>query len=62
MRNGQRGENFVSHYLRYINRSLTCRKIVRHGASSFTSHLKEGVMQIFITLKIHHLGCISLMH
>jgi hypothetical protein len=33
--------------------SLTCRKILRYGAESFTSPLKEVVRSIFITLKIH---------
>jgi hypothetical protein len=36
--------------------SFTCRKMLRHGASGFTSHPKEGVLRIFITLKIHRLG------
>jgi hypothetical protein len=31
--------------------SLTCRKILRHGTSGFTSHLKEGVLRTFIALK-----------
>jgi hypothetical protein len=30
---------------------LTCRKILRHGTSGFTSHKKEGVLWIFIALK-----------
>jgi hypothetical protein len=30
--------------------SLTCRKILRHGASGFTFPPKEGVQQIFIAL------------
>jgi hypothetical protein len=50
-RNGWRSENFAYQYLRYVNRSLTCRKILWHGASSFTSYPNEGVLQIFITLK-----------
>jgi hypothetical protein len=28
--------------------SLTCRKILRHGTSGFTSHPKEGVLRIFV--------------
>jgi hypothetical protein len=32
-------------------RSLTCRKIFRHGTSGFTSHPKEVVLRIFIALK-----------
>jgi hypothetical protein len=35
---------------------LTCRKILRHGTSGFTSHPKESVLRIFIALKIHRLG------
>jgi hypothetical protein len=31
--------------------SLACRKILWHGANSFTSPLKKGTLQIFITLK-----------
>jgi hypothetical protein len=31
--------------------SLTCRKILRHGTSGFTSHPKKGVLRIFIGLK-----------
>jgi hypothetical protein len=38
-------------YLRYLKGSLTCRKILRHRTSGFTSHLKEGVLRIFIALK-----------
>jgi hypothetical protein len=38
-------------YLWYINESFTCRKILRHVTSSFTSHPKEGIMLIIITLK-----------
>jgi hypothetical protein len=39
------------HYFLYINGSFTCRKILQHGTSGFTSHPKEGVLRIFITLK-----------
>jgi hypothetical protein len=42
-RNGRRSENFAYRYLRYVNGSLTCRKILRHGAS--------GVLRIFIVIK-----------
>jgi hypothetical protein len=38
-------------YLRYLKGSLTCRKILRHGTSGFTSHPKEGVLRIFIAIK-----------
>jgi hypothetical protein len=34
-----------------FKRSSTCRKILRHGTSGFTSHPKEGVLRIFIALK-----------
>jgi hypothetical protein len=37
-------------YLRYLNGSLTCRKILQ-GASGFTSHPKEVVLRIFIALE-----------
>jgi hypothetical protein len=39
-----------------FKRSLTCRKILRHGTSSLASALMEDVLQIFIALKIHRLG------
>jgi hypothetical protein len=42
---------FACQYLKYLKGSLTCRKILRHGASGFTSQPKEGVLQIFIALK-----------
>jgi hypothetical protein len=35
---------------------LTCRKMLRHGASGFTSPPKEGVLRISIALKIHRFG------
>jgi hypothetical protein len=38
-------------YLRYLKGPLTCRKILQHGTSGFTSHPKESVLQIFIALK-----------
>jgi hypothetical protein len=38
-------------YLWYVSGSFTCCKILRHGTSSFTSHLKEGVLWIFIALR-----------
>jgi hypothetical protein len=45
----------ISHiqYLWYVNGSFTCLKILRHGTSSFTSHLNEGVLQLLSHLKIH---------
>jgi hypothetical protein len=33
------------------NGSLTCHRILRHGANGFNSSPKEGVLQIFIALK-----------
>jgi hypothetical protein len=50
-RNGQMSENFAYQYLRYLKGSLTYLEILRHGTSVFTSHLKEGVLWIFIALK-----------
>jgi hypothetical protein len=47
-RNGRRSENFAYQYLKYLKGSLTCRKILRHGTSGFTSHAKECVLRIFI--------------
>jgi hypothetical protein len=38
-------------YPKYLVGSLTCRKILRNGTSSITSHRKEGVLRISITLK-----------
>jgi hypothetical protein len=50
-RNGRRSENFAYDYLKYLKGSFTCRKILRHRTSGFTSHPKEGVLRIFISLK-----------
>jgi hypothetical protein len=50
-KNGRMSENFAYQYLKSLKGSLTCRKILRHGTSGFTSHPKEGVLQIFIALK-----------
>jgi hypothetical protein len=44
-------ENLVYPALRDLKISWTCCKIVRHGTSGFTSHPKEGMLQVFITLK-----------
>jgi hypothetical protein len=38
-------------YLWYVNGSFTCRKTLQHGTSGFTSHTKEGVLRIFISLQ-----------
>jgi hypothetical protein len=37
-------ENFTCQYLRYLKRSLTCRKVLGHGTLGFTSNPKEGVL------------------
>jgi hypothetical protein len=50
-RNGRRSENFAYQYLKYLKGSSTCRKILRHGTSGFTSHPKESLLRIFIALK-----------
>jgi hypothetical protein len=42
---------FAYQYLKYLEGSLTCCKILRHETSGFTSHPKEGVLRIFIALK-----------
>jgi hypothetical protein len=44
-------KNFAYQCLRYFNGSIPCHKVLRHGAFDVTSHLKEGVLQIFIALK-----------
>jgi hypothetical protein len=49
--NGRRSENFAYQYPEYLKGYLTYRKILGHGASSFTYHPKEGVLRIFIALK-----------
>jgi hypothetical protein len=38
-------------FLSYFKGFLSCRKILRHGADSFTFPPKEGVLPIFIALK-----------
>jgi hypothetical protein len=48
---GEGNENLVYTSPWNFKRSLTCRKILRHGTSGFTSHPKEGVLRIFIALK-----------
>jgi hypothetical protein len=48
---GKGNENLVYSSPRDFKRSLTCRKILRHGTSGFTSHSKEGVLRIFVTFK-----------
>jgi hypothetical protein len=48
---GEGNVNLVCPSPWYFSRCLTCRKILRHGTSGCTSHLKEGVLRIFIALK-----------
>jgi hypothetical protein len=43
-------------YLWYVKGSFTCRKILWHGTSGFTSHPKEGVLRVFSPLKAHRFG------
>jgi hypothetical protein len=44
----------LTKYLFHTSKSsLTCRKILRHGAPDFSSPPKEVVLRIFIALKIH---------
>jgi hypothetical protein len=41
----------LTKYLFHVSeRSLTCRKILRHGADCFTYLLMEGVLRLFISL------------
>jgi hypothetical protein len=54
---GERNENLVYPSPWDIKKSFTCCKILWHGTSGFTSHVKEGVLRIFIALKkIHRLS------
>jgi hypothetical protein len=48
---GEGNENSVYPSPWDFKRSLTFRKMLRHGTSGFTSHPKEGVLRIFIALK-----------
>jgi hypothetical protein len=52
---GEGNENLVHPFSWDLKRSFTCRKILRHGTSGFTSNPKEGLLRIFIALKIHRL-------
>jgi hypothetical protein len=45
---GEGNENLVYPSPWDFKRSFTCRKILRHATSSFTSRQKEGVLRIFI--------------
>jgi hypothetical protein len=53
---GEGNENLVYSSQWDFKRFLTCRKTLRHGTSGFSSHPKEGVLWIFIVLKIHRHG------
>jgi hypothetical protein len=55
-KNGRTSKNFTYQYPRYVNWSLTCRKILLDGASGFTFHPRKCMLRIFIALKIHSLG------
>jgi hypothetical protein len=48
---GEGNENLVYPSPCDFKRSFTCRKILRHGTSGFTSRPKEGVLRICIALK-----------
>jgi hypothetical protein len=51
MRMSEGDENLVYPSPWDFKRSLTFRKILRHGTSGFTSSPKEGVLRNFIALK-----------
>jgi hypothetical protein len=52
--------NYESWLMKYLfhalKGSLICRKNLSHGVDGFTSPLKEGVLRIFIALKIPSLS------
>jgi hypothetical protein len=48
---GEGYENLAYPFPWDVRTSLTCRKILRHGTSGFSSYPKEGVLRIFIALK-----------
>jgi hypothetical protein len=50
-KNGRKSEDFVYQNLICLSRSFTCRKILGHGTSGFTTYPKEGVLLIFIAVK-----------
>jgi hypothetical protein len=41
----------AKYFCSYLQVIFSCCKILQHGASDFTSPLKEDVLQIFIALK-----------
>jgi hypothetical protein len=45
--------NFAYKYLFHTVVSLTCCQMLRHGTDSFTSTSNEGMLRIFIALKIY---------
>jgi hypothetical protein len=50
----ERRETFtLQAFCSHLHVMFTCRKVLRHGASGFTSHPKEGVLRILSPLKIH---------
>jgi hypothetical protein len=49
--NGMMNLTLRSIFIRTCKWLFTCPKILRHGASGFTSPPKEGVLRIFIALK-----------
>jgi hypothetical protein len=42
---------FTKYLFHTLKGSLTCCKILRHGADCFTFSLKEGVLRIFVVIK-----------
>jgi hypothetical protein len=58
---GETGQEMVAKFglsvsLSYLKGYLARRKVLRQGADGFTSFPKEGVLQIFIALKITFLN------
>jgi hypothetical protein len=49
---GMMNLSLLSIFISTCNWFFTCRKTLQHGASGFTSPHMEGVLQIFIVLKI----------
>jgi hypothetical protein len=48
---GEGNENLVCLSPWDFKISFTCRKILRHGTSGFSSRLKEGVLRTFFALE-----------
>jgi hypothetical protein len=53
---GMAAEFFLTLSLAYLKGTLTCRKILRHGAEGFTSPPKEVMLRTLTALKIIVLG------